>query len=77
VVAESIKLIISRIDGMDNRFASEDACHDAPRRRWSGTHSNLGKGGWRSPNGNSPNTLTVRNYKFAERRLAEPHSLLK
>src|SRR5262245_42123701 len=76
-IAASIKVIISHVEGMDNWFASEDACHDAPRRRWSGTHSNLGKGGWRSPNGNSPNPLTLCNYKFTERRFAEPHRLFE
>jgi len=44
-IAASVKFIILRIESMDNRFACEDACHNASRCRRSRAPSNLGKGG--------------------------------
>ena len=76
-IASSIEVIIFRVGSMDNWFACEDACHDAPRARWSRTSSKLGKESGRSPNGCSTHPLALGNYKFAERRIAEVHRLVE
>src|SRR5437870_8164483 len=77
VITASVKVIIFRVSSMDNWFAFEDACHDAPRSGWSRTPSQLGKGGRSSPDDSSTDPLTLGNYEFAECRLAQAHRLLE
>ena len=65
-ITAPVKIIVFRVGSMDNRFACEHACHDAPRSGWSRTASKLGKGDRRSPNGYSTHPLALGNYKFTE-----------
>src|SRR6516165_12687137 len=73
-LALSLKIAVCRIDGVNNRLASEHACRDRSRkRRRSVPAAELGESSRYAARRNGPRLPTLDDRQFAECRAAESH----